>query len=297
VDLDRARVAIDRTLAEVLDAGLRDAPYQVSEPIRYAVLAPGKRVRPLLVLAAHAAVADTAAHEPGPALLRLACAVELVHAYSLIHDDLPCMDDDDLRRGRPTVHVEFGVRIAILAGAALMPLAVELVGRSALEVGLNDGTAARLILILTAASGGGGMVGGQLLDLAAEGRVVDEVELERIHCGKTAGLIRAACLIGAISAGGSDDAVARAGRYGLSLGLAFQVVDDILDVTGTPQSMGKAGGRDAVLRKATFPTLVGVAGARRRARELLGAALAEVAALPGAAKLDDIASLVVERDR
>lgn len=299
MDIRSAGSAIDRTLQSLLDTFLEDAPERIAVPIRYAVLAPGKRVRPLLVLAAYEAVSGTRPLENGTSdpVVRLACGVELVHAYSLVHDDLPCMDDDDLRRGRPTVHVQFGERDAVLAGAALMPLAVEVVTHAAQDLGADDETAGRLAGILTSASGGAGMVGGQLLDLQAEGREVDVEELDRIHRGKTSRLIEASCLMGGVAAGGDADAIRRLGAYGRSLGLAFQVVDDILDVTGSTQAMGKTGGRDAELGKATYPNVVGLERARRRASELVGAALAEIEPIEGADTLSRIARMVLDRER
>jgi geranylgeranyl pyrophosphate synthase len=299
MDLGRMRSAVDGALTDVLAAALDDAPPVLAEAIRYAVLAPGKRVRPLLFVAAYDAGGGLEMRRNGdrPAVLRLACGVELVHAYSLVHDDLPCMDDDDLRRGRPTVHVRFGEREAILAGAALMPLAVEVVGEAAAELGVDDDTASRLTEILTSASGGAGMVGGQLLDLRAEGRAVEIDELQRIHEGKTARLFQAACLMGGVAAGANEDVVTRLGRYGRSLGLAFQVVDDILDVTGTAQSMGKVGGRDAELGKATYPDLVGLERARAHAADLVSSALGELEAVEHSGGLAQIATMVVERER
>ncbi len=297
VRLDRLRSAIDEALAQCLDAELEGAAPPVAAPIRYAVLAPGKRVRPLLVLAAWEAAAQARAEEAPRGLLPLACATELVHAYSLVHDDLPCMDDDALRRGRPTVHVEYGVRAAIFAGAALMPLAVRTVGRAASEMGLPAATAAGIIATLTQASGGGGMVGGQLLDLRAEGRRVDAATLERIHLGKTARLMAASSAIGGLAAGVGDAVVERLSAYGRALGLAFQAVDDILDVTGSAQRMGKARGRDEALGKATLPSVLGLEAARARADELGAEALGRIEGLRDAEGLFEIARIVLERDR
>lgn len=294
--LDVARDAVGSALAEVVERGLAGAPEAIAAPIRYAVLAPGKRIRPLLVVAAFRTGPGGREGVP-PALFRLACAVELVHAYSLVHDDLPCMDDDELRRGRPTAHVEFGVREAIHAGAALMPMAMRALHDSARDLALGDDVAASLMRILAAASGGAGMVGGQLLDLRAEGRPVEHAELERIHLGKTARLIEACCLMGGTASRVDARTLGRLGRFGRALGLAFQVVDDILDVTGTAQSMGKAGGRDEALGKATYPGLVGVEEARGRARSLMGRGLAELRPVEGAGDLRDIARWVVDRDR
>ncbi len=303
---DSDRTAVDRELARVVESGLARAPAAIADPVRYAVLAPGKRVRPLLVIASYRAAGGgartgraTGIDTPpvSDAVLRLACAVELVHAYSLMHDDLPCMDDDELRRGRATVHVRFGVREAILAGAALMPMAVRTLDEAGRALALDEDTIARLVRILTAASGAGGMVGGQLLDLRAEGRRVGDAELEGIHLGKTARLIEASCVLGGTAAGSDAAGLARLGRFGRWLGLAFQVVDDILDVTGTAQSMGKTGGRDEALGKATYAGLLGLEGARARARDLVGRALAEIAPMAGADDLARIARWVVERDR
>ena len=300
MDLNRTKSEIDDALLAILSETLEEAPDRITRPIRYAVLAPGKRVRPLLVVAAYEAAggpADPVENgAPREGIHRLACGVELVHAYSLVHDDLPCMDDDDLRRGRPSVHTQFGVRAAILTGAGLMPMAVEVVARAAEALRLAEPVAARLISILTAASGGCGMVGGQLLDLQAEGRRVELEELEVIHEGKTAKLIEASCVMGGVAAEGDEDTIERLKRFGRALGLAFQVVDDILDVTGTARSMGKAGGRDAELGKATYPMLVGVDRARQRARSLVDRALDAIGPLP-ADGLERIARLVRDRQR
>ncbi|MCG8469067.1 MAG: polyprenyl synthetase family protein, partial [Gemmatimonadetes bacterium] len=210
---------------------------------------------------------------------------------------LPCMDDDELRRGRPTVHVRFGVRAAVLAGAALMPLAIRVVSRSAIELGLDDRRASELIGALASASGGSGMVGGQLLDLQAEGVTIGADELERIHRGKTARLIAASCAIGGLAADAATDTVQRLTRYGEALGLAFQTVDDILDVTGSAQRMGKRGGRDEALGKATTPSLLGLEGARERAGRLGAEALRQIEPLSGTEGLRALARLVLERDR
>ncbi len=207
------------------------------------------------------------------------------------------MDDDDLRRGQPTVHVAFGVRTAIYAGAALMPLAVRVVGSAAEGLGLGADVSSQLITTLTAASGGAGMVGGQLLDLQAERVEVDLEGLERIHLGKTARLIAACCTMGGLAAEAEADTIDRLSRYGVAIGLAFQTVDDILDVTGSSRAMGKVGGRDIELGKATTPSVMGLDGARTRAEDLGSVALDAIAPLDGAAGLREIARLVLERDR
>ena len=298
-DLAATRAAVNAELAAWLDEALRDAG-AIADPIRHAVLAPGKRIRPLLLIGAWEAAGGAAAldgEDPPAPLCRLALGPELVHAYSLVHDDLPCMDDDELRRGRPTLHVRYGERVAILAAAAMQPLAVLAVGEGAAGLGVNDSDAARLIAVLAEASGGGGMVGGQLLDLRAEGEEVDFDTLERIHLGKTSSLIRACCTMGSVAAGASDETIARLTRFGTAIGLAFQTVDDILDVTGSSRRMGKVRGRDEALGKATTPSLLGLNGASERAEQLGRDAFRELSSLPAAALLREIGRLILERDR
>jgi geranylgeranyl pyrophosphate synthase len=296
-DLASVREAVDTELAAFLDGELREAAPPVSAALRHAVLAPGKRIRPLLLVASYRAAGGEArtAGVPRSGVELLACSVELVHAYSLIHDDLPCMDDDLLRRGRPTLHVEFGVETATLAGAALMPLAIRAIAVAGARLRLEPDRVARLIRALTVAAGGSGMVGGQLRDLDAEGRAVTPEELEKIHLGKTARLIAAACVMGAVAANAPTETEQRLERFGRNLGLAFQVVDDILDVTGSSREMGKAGGRDAALGKATVPSIVGVREATRLGRELAARARTELVGLEGAGQLRAMVHLVVER--
>jgi geranylgeranyl pyrophosphate synthase len=284
------RERVEAALARFLEVGLDGLDPAAADPIRYAVLSPGKRIRPLLMVAAYRATGGRSPH-----IAELACSVELVHAYSLVHDDLPCMDDDVLRRGRPTVHVRYGVAPAILAGAALMPLAIEAILTAAGPMGLDAASVRRLIVTLTEASGARGMVGGQLLDLRAEGREVERGELEEIHTGKTARLIGAAVSMGGIAAAAADEFVARLERFGLRLGLAFQAIDDILDLRGSTSELGKESGRDAALRKATYPGLFGLADAERISRELVRAAESELADLEAPGELRDLAGYIIER--
>lgn len=284
------RDRIEAALLEFLDTELAGVPRELTEPLRYAVLSPGKRIRPLLLMAAYRAAGGTADR-----IVDLACCVELVHAYSLVHDDLPCMDDDVLRRGRPTVHVRFGIGPAVIVGAVLMPLAVRSVLRSAGPVGLDEATIRRLVACLSAASGATGMVGGQLLDLRAEGRLVGPDELESIHTGKTARLISASVAMGGIAAGAADEQVARLERFGLRLGLAFQAIDDILDLQGDTRRLGKESGRDTVLRKATYPGLFGMEEAETMSRRLASAAASELAELEESAELRDLAGYIINR--
>ena len=284
---------IDAALERLLDEELRGVPGRGAAAVRHAVLGPGKRIRPLLLLGGRRA----AGGDLSTGAERLACSVELVHAYSLVHDDLPCMDDDVLRRGRPTLHVRFGVPVAVGAGAALMPLAVRAVLASTEELGLDGATARRLVEILARASGGSGMVGGQLRDLQAEGRPVDRGELEAIHRGKTAALIAAAVRMGAVSAGAASPLEERLDRFGRHLGLAFQAVDDILDETADVEQLGKKGGRDRDLGKATYPSVLGLERATAAARSFAEAARSELEGIGRTELLEDVVSFVVERER
>ncbi|MFT4266509.1 MAG: polyprenyl synthetase family protein [Xenophilus sp.] len=278
-----------------------DAPARLAEAMRYAVLDGGKRLRPLLVQAASQAVAPLAS-VPAPAIeeaaLRAACAVELIHAYSLVHDDLPCMDDDVLRRGKPTVHVEFGEADALLAGDALQALAFELLAPAGDLV--PAAVQARLVRLLARAAGGQGMAGGQAIDLASIGRRLTETELREMHRLKTGALLQASVEMGAACAGELPaKALAGLRGYGAALGLAFQVVDDILDVVADSATLGKTAGKDAAADKPTYVSLLGLAGARASAARLLDEALAALADTPLAdtAALRALAHMVVDRDR
>jgi farnesyl diphosphate synthase len=268
-----------------------EAPAGLGEAMRYAVLDGGKRLRPLLVLAACEAVAGNA-----EAALRAGCAVELIHAYSLVHDDMPCMDNDVLRRGKPTVHVRFGEATALLAGDALQALAFELLAPEGADI--PERVQARLCRLLAQASGHAGMAGGQAIDLAAVGRSLTEAELRQMHRLKTGALLQASVMMGA--ACGDPDAKALAGLrdYGAALGLAFQVVDDILDVTADSATLGKTAGKDAAQDKPTYVSLLGLDRARAYAGELLEQARAALrtTGLPDTRALLALAEMVVHRD-
>lgn len=251
--------------------------------VDYALAGGGKRLRARLVDAAYRACGGFG----NP--VRLAVAVEMIHAYSLVHDDLPCMDDDDLRRGRATLHKVESVGRAMAAGMAFLPLAVHAVLDACGELELPADTAARIVSEIARAAGGGGMIGGQLLDLDAEGRDLDLTELESIHSAKTGALIRASAVIGGLAAGADDRQLSLLGRFGEKIGLAFQIVDDILDVTGTSEALGKAAGRDAVMRKSTYPAILGLPEARVRADEMVDAACSELAG--GGLLTDDLESI------
>ncbi len=241
-------------------------PVRLHEAMRYAVLGGGKRIRPLLTYATGEALGITA-----DLLDRPACAVEFIHAYSLIHDDLPAMDDDDLRRGRPTCHRAFDEATAILAGDALQTLAFQALAEAA---GLDASVRIAMVERLARASGSRGMVGGQVLDLEAEGKQLDVAMLEHIHIHKTGALIRASVQMGILACGDLDpDHAERLDRYAKCLGLAFQIQDDVLDVEGETAQIGKTAGRDQVLDKATYPSLVGLAEAKEMAANLIAEAL------------------------
>ena len=296
---DAARLAAwsEPLLAQVEAALSRwvgvDAPVHLGEPMRYAVLDGGKRLRPMLVLAAREAVGG---HPE--AALRAACAVELIHAYSLVHDDLPCMDNDVLRRGKPTVHVQFGEAGALLAGDALQALAFELLTP-------DDGTMtppvqATMCRLLARAAGGQGMAGGQAIDLASVGVALNEAQLREMHRLKTGALLQGSVEMGAASAEQVAPAALSALRaYGAALGLAFQVVDDILDVTADSDTLGKTAGKDAASDKPTYVSLLGLDGARAQAGALLADALAALdgSGLPDVGALRALAHMVVDRDR
>ena len=238
-------------------------PIRLHEAMRYAVLAPGKRVRPILVYSTAQALGIDLARVDGAA-----CAVEIIHAYSLIHDDLPAMDDDDLRRGRPTCHRQFDEATAILAGDALQALAFYIISH---DPDMTANSAARLEMVekLAMFSGSRGMAGGQAIDLEAVGRRLNIAELETMHIHKTGALIRTCIQLAALSAEGLDEAQFRAlDSYAKCIGLSFQVQDDILDVVGDTETLGKTQGADSALNKPTFPSIIGLAASRDRAREL-----------------------------
>jgi farnesyl diphosphate synthase len=276
-----------------------DAPAGLGEAMRYAVLDGGKRLRPLLVLAARDAVApaDGAGQHAGydEAALRAACAVELIHAYSLVHDDMPCMDNDVLRRGKPTVHVQFGQAQALLAGDALQALAFELLTPEG--AGVPEPVQARLCRLLAHAAGAAGMAGGQAIDLASVGVVLEEAQLRQMHRLKTGALLQGSVMMGAACGHAPAAALAGLSTYGAAVGLAFQVVDDILDVTADSATLGKTAGKDAAQDKPTYVSLLGLERAQAHARELLAEAHAALSAsgLPDTRALAALADMVVRR--
>jgi farnesyl diphosphate synthase len=270
----RAEQALTRCLPSA-----EQSPVDLHRAMHYAVLGGGKRLRPLLVYAA----AD-AFGESGPSLDAAACAVELIHAYSLVHDDLPAMDDDALRRGRPTCHIVFGEAMAILAGDALQALAFEILADDA-SGSVDSNTSILMLRALGRACGAEGMAGGQALDLAATGRKLTLTELEHMHACKTGALIRASVRLGALVAGADNDALGALDRYAHAVGLAFQVRDDILDVEGESAVIGKTAGKDAAADKPTFPSIIGLDASRKRLAELTESALDAIASLGDRASL------------
>ena len=280
--------AVERALSRWV---VPHAPAGLGEAMRYAVLDGGKRLRPQLVLAASEAVDGNAA-----AALRAACAVELIHAYSLVHDDLPCMDNDVLRRGKPTVHVKFGQAQALLAGDALQALAFELLAPEGDAV--PEAIQARLCRLLARAAGYEGMAGGQAIDLASIGRALSEDELRQMHRLKTGALLQGSVLMGAACGEVDPQASDALALYGAAVGLAFQVVDDILDVTADSHTLGKTPGKDAAHHKPTYVSLLGLERSRGYAQELLQQARTALAAseLPDTRALLALAEMVVNRD-
>jgi farnesyl diphosphate synthase len=242
------------------------APAGLGEAMRYAVLDGGKRLRPLLVLASMEACNPHPAAWTLDAAMRAACAMELVHAYSLVHDDMPCMDNDVLRRGKPTVHVQFGEAQALLAGDALQTLAFELLTPE--QTDIPAAVQARLCGLLARAAGHAGMAGGQAIDLASVGHRLSADALRQMHRCKTGALLEASVVMGAVATQAQNGTVQHLLRYGQALGVAFQVVDDILDVTADPALLGKTVGKDAANDKPTYVSLLGLDGARVEASRL-----------------------------
>ncbi|MBO9650627.1 MAG: polyprenyl synthetase family protein [Variovorax sp.] len=270
-----------------------DSPVLLGDAMRYAVLDGGKRLRPLLVLAASEAVGGHA-----EAALRAACAAELIHAYSLVHDDLPCMDNDVLRRGKPTVHVKFGEADALLAGDALQALAFELLTPDGTSI--SPVVQATLCRLLARAAGSQGMAGGQAIDLASVGVALTEAELRNMHRLKTGALLQGSVEMGAACGDVlAPQTLAALRDYGAAIGLAFQVVDDILDVIADSETLGKTAGKDAASDKPTYVSLLGLDGARAQARQLLAQALEALdrSALADTGALRALAYMVVDRDR
>ncbi len=285
------RASVDAALDGFLPRPV-EWPERVHEAMRYSVFAGGKRIRPLLCLAAAHAVAGDAGRARA---MPFACAVELIHTFSLIHDDLPSMDDDDLRRGRPTCHKAFDEATAILAGDALQTFAFEVIATGG-DTAVPSDVSLRALALLARACGTVGLIGGQMDDLKFEGIPATPADLERIHRTKTGALIVATVVGGGVMAGASEEKVAALRAYAEPIGLAFQIVDDILDVSGDAASLGKTPGKDAKSGKATWVSLHGLDASRRRADELHEQAVAALSTFgPEADLLRDLASRIIHR--
>ncbi|CAI9111381.1 OLC1v1011601C1 [Oldenlandia corymbosa var. corymbosa] len=266
-------------------------PIKIHEAMRYSLLAGGKRIRPILCIASCELVGGNESQA-----IPVACAIEMIHTMSLIHDDLPCMDNDDLRRGKPTNHKVYGENTAVLAGDALLSLAFEHVATKTRNVSPNR--VVRAIAELGSSVGSDGLVAGQIVDLSSEGKEINLAELEYIHIHKTSKLLEAAVVCGAILGGGSHSEVDRMRNYARCIGLLFQVVDDILDVTKSSQQLGKTAGKDLASDKATYPKLMGLQGARKFADELVAMAIEELSHFDAAksAPLYHLANYIAYRE-
>ena len=284
------RATVELALLRLIRGELAAVRGGTGDVVRYALGGGGKRLRGMLVLAAYRAAGGT-----GDASA-LAASVEIVHAYSLVHDDLPCMDDDNMRRGRPSAHVQFSVAHATFAGAAMIPLAASMAHRGARDLRLPDDACCTIVGVLMQAAGGGGMIAGQLLDLEGEGKMLSRAALDEVHSAKTGALIAASVLIGGIAAGASESGLKALERYGSCVGLSFQIMDDVLDVTSSSDRLGKTAGRDIALGKSTYPALLGIEGAVAAAGTLIDegrAALRENGLLTS--ELDGLACFIVSR--
>jgi farnesyl diphosphate synthase len=283
VHLERVERALEQWVPSHAPAGLGEA-------MRYAVLGGGKRLRPLLALAACESVNGHA-----DAALRAACSVELIHAYSLVHDDMPCMDNDVLRRGKPTVHVKFGQATALLAGDALQALAFELLTPQ--DGSMPEAMQAKLCSLLARAAGEAGMAGGQAIDLASVGAALDEAQLKKMHELKTGALLQASVMMGAASGSATSQQTQTLLTYGHAIGLAFQVVDDILDVTADSVTLGKTAGKDAEANKPTYVSILGMQRSQAYAQQLYAQATdaLDSSQLANTAALHALADMVVQR--
>ena len=288
--LKAKKTAINQALEKILPEESAFPP-RLHQAMRYALLAGGKRLRPILAIAAAEAVGGD-----GSAILREACALELIHTYSLIHDDLPAMDNDAFRRGLPTTHTVFGEALAILAGDALLTEAFAVLSSHTTSCNSNQQNI-EVIRLIAAAAGSRGLIGGQVIDLESEGKDIDNALLDYIHTHKTGSLITASVLLGALLAGSSSEQTACLREYGTAIGLAFQITDDILDVTESTQTLGKTAGSDQNKNKATYPALHGLEEARKKQHALYADALSALHAFDEKAEpLRGIARYIIERN-
>jgi len=289
--LQNRSALVDRALERWMP-GEEVLPRSLHQAMRYSVFAGGKRLRPILMIAACESLGGHAGQ-----VLHAACAMEMIHTYSLIHDDLPAMDDDDFRRGRPTNHKVYGEATAILAGDALLTEAFRILADAEANRSVPPATVIKVIELVARYAGSQGMVGGQVVDMESEGKEIDFPTLEYIHTHKTGGLILASVQVGALLGGANDSQVAAIKRFGGAAGLAFQIADDILDVVGDQQHLGKNVGSDQARGKATYPAQLGLDEARQRADELCGIAISALAPLGQSAEiLQELARYIVNRD-
>ena len=286
--LAESKIIVDQYLEKLLPEE-NEEPSTIHKAMRYSVFAGGKRVRPILVLASGESIGGERS-----VLLHLGAAVEMMHTYSLIHDDLPALDNDDLRRGRPTCHKVFGDAMAILAGDALMTRCYQVL---AALPGVSESTRVRIISEIADATGTvKGMIGGQVVDLESEGKTVGPDVLEYIHHSKTGALLTACVRCGALAVGANAAELGALTGYGSKIGLVFQIVDDILDVTSSSEELGKTAGKDAKVEKATYPALYGLEASRTKALELVESALQDIAAFGEKAEnLRNLARFIVQR--
>ena len=293
VRLAAERERVEEALERAVEALEPQLPADVLAAVRHGVLGGGKRLRPILCVSAYEACGGS----PSSSVYNLAAALELIHAYSLMHDDLPCMDDADLRRGRPTTHREHGEDVTMRAGAALIPAAALQALSACQALGCSPTRARAVTTALLEASGAGGMVGGQWEDLLGEGRALGAEELEALHGRKTGALLAASLVMGALAAGAPDGVVSALGAYGRAIGLAFQIADDILDATQQAETLGK-NPSDVALGKSTYVALYGLEGARERARAEAARAVEALRAVGlEAPTLVELADYVVARER
>lgn len=285
--LAQIRQDIEKRLPQLLPQ-VKDTPSLLHQAMRYSALAPGKRLRPSLCMASALAVGGRL-----DCALDAGCAIEFVHCFSLIHDDLPCIDDDNLRRGRPTCHVEFGEAMAVLAGDALFALAFETMADSSPE----PERTAESVLILARATGSYGLVGGEVLDILAEGAHGGLNDLETIHARKTGALIGASCRIGGVLAGCDRTTAEQLERIGQTIGLAFQIADDVLNETSSPEQLGKAVGSDRERSKLTYPALLGISASQALAEQMVERALRGLSDMAGdTSLLTGLAAYAIDRD-
>jgi geranylgeranyl pyrophosphate synthase len=290
--LEREKTRVDERLATLLDE-LARGPAVIEEAVRYMVIDGGKRLRPILCLWAH----DALEGDARDACLDVGCAIECLHTYSLVHDDLPCMDDDDMRRGRPSCHKKYGEAVAVLAGDALLTLCFEILASVPGRHGIGPAAGIETVRVVARAAGTRGLIGGQVLDIASPGHETDLDYVNEIHEMKTAALIAASMECGAVLAGAAPGDRMRIRRAGELAGRAFQIIDDVLDLEADSATLGKTPGKDARAGKATYPSVAGVNAARAEARELIRKAKEEVGGNPSAELLCSLIEFMVERGR